>query len=115
MNDKTATEKIIKAIDILKQQERLICNDCAHPAMVGWCENHCRLSEAFDMAVDAMKKQIPVKPVKSKDPRYGMGYEYYDWECPTCGGFLAPEPARSGDHHCKCGQAIDWEVESDQI
>ena len=115
MNDKTATEKITKAIDILERQEIMICHNCAHPAMVGWCENHCKLPKAFNMAVDAMRKQIPVKPVKSKEPRYGMGYEYYDWECPTCGGFLAPEPARSGDHHCKCGQAIDWEVESDQI
>ena len=99
-----------EAIELLEQQKNLICHDCMHPAMVGWCENHCKLSETFDMAVDAMRKQIPMKPVKSKDPRYGMGYEYHDWECPTCGGFLAPEPARSGDHHCKCGQAIDWEV-----
>ena len=68
------------------------------------------LYEALDMAMDALKKQIPVKPVKSKDPRYGMGYVYHDWVCPSCGKFLAYEPEESGCHHCKCGQAIDWEV-----
>ena len=68
-----------------------------------------KVNEAVDMANNALKKQIPVKPVKSKDPRYGMGYVYHDWVCPSCGRFLAPEPAQTGNHHCKCGQAIDWE------
>lgn len=98
-----------EAIELLEQQKNLICHDCMHPQEVGWCENHCKLSEAFGMAVDAMKKQIPVKPVKSKYPRYGMGYVYHDWVCPSCGKFLAYEPEESGCHHCKCGQAIDWE------
>lgn len=64
---------------------------------------------AVEIAVKAMKKQIPVKPVKSKEERYGMGYVYHDWVCPSCGKFLAYEPEKSGCHHCKCGQAIDWE------
>lgn len=67
-------------------------------------------SWAAEIAVEAMKKQIPVKPVKSKEPRYGMGYVYHDWVCPSCGEFLAPEPAKTGSHHCRCGQVIDWEV-----
>ena len=65
-------------------------------------------AEALQMAMDALNKQIPVMPVKSKTARYGMGWDYHDWECPTCGAFLAPEPTTNGDHHCKCGQAIDW-------
>ena len=64
---------------------------------------------AVEIAVDAMKKQIPMKPVKSKKERCGMGYVYHDWVCPSCGRFLAPEPTQTGNHHCKCGQAIDWE------
>ena len=63
---------------------------------------------AVDMAINALEKQIPMKPIKSKEERYGMGYVYHDWICPTCGRFLAPEPAQTGNHHCKCGQAIDW-------
>ena len=65
--------------------------------------------EALDFAICAIKKQIPQKPMQSKEARFGMGYEYYDWVCPTCGKYLAPEFAnRSNIHHCKCGQAIDW-------
>ena len=64
--------------------------------------------ESVGLAVDALRKQIPQKPVQSKEPRFGMGYEYHDWVCPTCGRFLAPEPTYKGDHHCKCGQNIDW-------
>ena len=64
--------------------------------------------EAVDMAISALEKQIPLKPEQSKIPRYGMGYEYYDWCCPTCGRFLAFESSK-GDHHCTCGQKIDWE------
>ena len=66
--------------------------------------------EAVDMAISALEKQIPKKPEQSKTPRYGMGYEYYDWHCPTCGRFLAFESSKGG-HHCICGQAIDWEEE----
>ena len=66
---------------------------------------------AAEIAVDAMRKQIPQKPKKEKEPRYGMGYAYYDWICPTCGRTIAFEPAISGNHHCKCGQAIDWDGE----
>ena len=67
------------------------------------------IKESFGMAIDALEKQIPVKPVKSKEERYGMGYVYHDWICPSCGKFLAPEPTQTGNHHCKCGQAIDWD------
>ena len=67
------------------------------------------IKESFGMAIDALEKQIPVKPVKSKEERYGMGYVYHDWICPSCGRFLAPEPTQTGNHHCKCGQAIDWD------
>lgn len=68
-------------------------------------------AEALDMAIFALQKQIPKKAVRDERPRYGMGYEYYDWACPTCGRLLAFEcdRNRSNIHHCRCGQAIDWE------
>ena len=44
-----------EAIELLEQRKNLICHDCVHPAMVGWCENHCKLPKAFDMAIDALK------------------------------------------------------------
>lgn len=69
---------------------------------------------AVNMAIDALKKQIPAKPVKSDKPRYGMGYEYYDWRCPTCDRLLAFETQRDRlPQICKCGQKIDWSEEED--
>lgn len=54
------------------------------------------------------ERNIPKRPVKSKEPRYGMGYDYYDWVCPTCGRFLAYEPNEEGiPKRCQnCGQLI---------
>lgn len=76
-----------------------------------WTGLNQRGEEVFDMVIKALEKQIPKKPVKSKKPRYGMGYDYYDWECPTCGSFLAFETdldRLKKVHHCKCGQAISY-------
>ena len=64
--------------------------------------------DSVELAVDALRKQIPQKPVQSKEARFGMGYEYHDWCCPTCGKYLAPEPTYKGNHHCECGQKLDW-------
>ena len=71
--------------------------------------------EAIDMAIEALEKQIPMEPVKSKTPRYGMGYVYHDWECPSCGGFIAFEPdvtRLQKKYRCdKCGQRLDVDEE----
>lgn len=66
--------------------------------------------QAGDMAIEALEKDTPKAPKKSDIPRYGMGYEYYDWCCPTCNKFLAFEgdTERQKIHHCKCGQRLDW-------
>lgn len=72
--------------------------------------------EALDIAIEALEKKIPKRPVQDKkNPRYGHGYEYYDYICPTCGRFLCFEPQfddfkRKGTTICKCcGQLISWE------
>ena len=79
--------------------------------MDGSVDTSYEWAETMRMAINALEKQIPMKPVKSKEERYGMGYVYHDWICPTCGRFLAPEPTRTGNRYCRCGQAIDWEGE----
>lgn len=68
----------------------------------------CR--NAHEMAIKAIEKDIPKAPKKSDIPRYGMGYEYYDWCCPTCNKLLAFEcdTKRQYIHHCECGQRLDW-------
>lgn len=38
----------------LEFHSKQICHGCVHPSMVGWCENHCQLPEAFKMAIAAL-------------------------------------------------------------
>ena len=84
---------------------------------------------AVEIAVEAMRRQIPKKPVmgyafaekireaiKRTDPERA---ESKTECCPVCGRTLgvsqfvkAQTGLRVGDSHCKwCGQAIDWEEE----
>lgn len=44
-----------EAIKKLKSQRNVTCNGCLHA--VGWCESHCKFSEAIDMAIEALKQQ----------------------------------------------------------
>ena len=55
---------------------------------------------ALALAILALEKQIPKKP--HKDNENGV---YEKEHCPSCHRSLFPN-----DHHCECGQAIDWEV-----
>lgn len=55
---------------------------------------------ALALAILALEKQIPKKPYK--DNENGV---YEKEHCPSCHRGLFPN-----DHHCECGQAIDWEV-----
>ena len=99
------------------------CQKCAdeHRQLAEWLKELKAVHDEIDDADDEdeifigylrkkMEKHIPLKPEQSKIPRYSMGHEYYDWYCPTCGRFLAFESSK-GDHHCTCGQAIEWEEE----
>ena len=45
------------AMEILKRHKKMTCHDCMHPQEAGWCENHCQLPEAFDMAITALEKE----------------------------------------------------------
>ena len=58
-------------------------------------------AEAIDVAINALEKQIAKKPYK--DNENGV---YEKDHCPTCHRSLFPN-----DHHCECGQAIDWSDE----
>ena len=53
---------------------------------------------AFEEAIKALEKQMPKKP--SQD---SVGLYYFP-TCPNCHKEL-----ESYDHHCECGQALDWE------
>lgn len=78
------------------------------------------IMEYIDDAVSMLKeheKDIEKRPIQNKDhPRFGMGYEYYDWICPTCRGFLAFETDE--EHIPKrcphCGQAVNLLKEQEE-
>lgn len=55
----------------------------------------------FKSMIEAREKQIPTKPYK--DNENGI---YEKDCCPTCHRILFPN-----DHHCRCGQSIDWSEE----
>ena len=72
---------------------------------------------AVEIAVEAMRKQIPQKAMKSVDAYNKNLYELY---CPTCGALVAYGNSRVGfmnkvsegyDRCAACGQTIDWEGE----
>ena len=56
------------------------------------------VEEACLLACKALEKQIPKKPYN--DNENGV---YEKKHCPSCHRSLFPN-----DHHCECGQAIDW-------
>ena len=52
------------------------------------------IAEAYDLAIDALEKQIPKKPY----------WEHGVWHCKSCGLYIF-----SDEYFCPvCGQAIDW-------
>lgn len=62
-----------------------------------------RLQVAFDMAIKALEKQIPKKPIKHFVNPFGFPY----YECPICG-----ESDVCGQKYCdECGQKLDWSEE----
>ena len=54
--------------------------------------------EAFEIAINSIKKQIPKKPIPEDC-----------FTCPSCEGYLI-----YGDKYCQeCGQLIDWDLEGE--
>ncbi len=60
----------------------------------GKCNEHCHECNARELAISALEKQIPKKPINRK----GTTYFY----CPVCEGNML-------NNYCAdCGQALDW-------
>ena len=73
---------------------------------------------AVEIAVEAMEKQIPKKPIRIDKNKEFDG----NWKkvCPSCKSALIERITTNEEScarlynytgHCKCGQAIDWEGE----
>lgn len=69
------------------------------------------ISEAYDMAIQSLEKQIPKKPtphkvdveeIKIGGTFWGKGTTVY--RCPNCDRLIT----RAYKHCMNCGQALDW-------
>ena len=60
-------------------------------------------AEAFEVAIEALEKQIPKKPIPAEEQniRYVMKYT-----CPSCGKHFTGTGIADCCYHC--GQALDW-------
>ena len=68
------------------------------------------LNEAFDVAIEALKRLTPQKPNLEGDG-YADGVLVYDtWICPNCEKRYEVDYDEY-DHCPDCGQAIDWSEE----
>ena len=83
---------------------------------IGDEKNDCKFAEddykANDMAIQALEKQIPKKPIMKQ---YFENLEEKYLCCPTCGEILTdriPVDNKNFYFHCmKCGQKLDWNDE----
>lgn len=63
------------------------------------CEKH---NAVLDMAIQALEKQIPKKPIRK--PNADMTYE--EVTCPSCGRYVSQY---RNEYYCECGQKLDWD------
>ena len=70
------------------------------------------LRGALDIAIKALEKQIPKRPVYEADG-YADGELVYDYaECPECGHLFEYGINDWCCNHCSdCGQKLDWSAE----
>ena len=67
-----------------------------------------RVSEAKNIAIQALEKQIPKKPVKSENQVVRYANTYY---CPICNLGITGTNIAKWCYHC--GQKLDWSEESE--
>lgn len=66
--------------------------------------------EAMKVAIEALEKQIPKKPIYSDFDDNGFDEIIpHRAECPACGESVEFGKWNAEEsHHCECGQALDW-------
>ena len=67
------------------------------------------ITEALNMAINSLEKQIPKRPDYEGDGYDDKGNLIYDtWICPNCGCKDYEVDYDDFEHCPNCGQAIDW-------
>ena len=99
-----------EAIEILMSDEKL-----AEIEYYGGFEGQKKVSklysEAFDMAIEALEKQIPKKPLNVQDCYIPETYDY-DYSvanCPNCRGAFSFDEYHRPLYCDKCGQKLSFE------
>lgn len=59
--------------------------------------------EALAFVQKTIEKQMAKKPYQETHLNNPFGERYTECICPSCGRNVDNE-----EHHCKCGQALDW-------
>lgn len=102
----TDIERLKATKDFLKERYNEDLKNCKHPELKPLIkETYHENIKAFNIAISALEKQIPRKPIEDR----------YPWcICPNCGGSVylkhIQEHISNGEtSHCEhCGQALDW-------
>ena len=82
----------------------------------GWVQIHIDTEENYLLMpladlVELLEKQIPKKPIYSDYDDNGFGDVIpYTAKCPVC-GYEFDFGTWNENHHCICGQALDWSEE----
>ena len=94
-----------EAIKELKEDIALYDNEITRlDASIGTPDRN--LIDALDMAIQALEKQIPKKPIKSENQVVRYVNTYY---CPICNLGIAGTNIAKWCYHC--GQKLDWSDE----
>ena len=70
---------------------------------IGICDEYQELAEVMN---EAIKKQIPQKPIKNEEQDFRFVTKYV---CPACGNRITGTGVATYCYHC--GQALDWSDE----
>ena len=74
------------------------------------------ITEALNMAVEALNMQISKKPILKETKCFDGSTDDFWFVCSVCNRTICREDDVIADHikeeytHCHCGQALDWSV-----
>lgn len=91
-----------------------MCNSCRY-WYNGKCHEDGNCFEAMQMSIKALEKQMPKKPIYSEFDDNGNDEIIPNKAiCPTCRyEFEFGTWNEEENHHCKCGQKVDWSVKDE--
>lgn len=97
-------EMVLRAIKYIKEIKGELQDICADERLNGeytteFLEDNIQKRNNCSLAIKALEKQIPKKPILVKDDRTDEKWWY---ECPVC------KETMMEDYCCGCGQKMDW-------